>query len=92
MSQSKDSSEEDGRSDDAGDDDVDDVGDHPGHQQDPVAGLGSDGQSHVCGEQDEQPEVETVGVEHGRDHELREGDCHQVEEEAQDGQDEDSCI
>ena len=66
------------------------VGHEPGDQQDSVAGLGPDGQAHVGGDEDQQPEVETVGVEHGRDHELREGDGHEVEEEAQDGQDEDS--
>ena len=40
----------------------------------PVAGLGPDGQADVGGDEDQQPEVEAVGVEEGRHHhELRQG-------------------
>ena len=90
VSESVHSSQEDGRSNDAGDDDVNHVGHQPGDQHHPFAGLGPDGQADVGGDEDQQPEVKAVSVKHGGDHELRQCDGHQVEEEAHHGQDEHS--
>ena len=92
VSESLGSCQEDEGGDDAGDDDVDHVGHQPGDQHHPVAGLGPDGQAHVGGDQDHQPEVEAVRVEDGgHHHELRQGEGHQVQEEAHHGQEEHAC-